>query len=81
MYIYDLPEWSRFDWDGKRLAEPLADVRHRQGRLISKYAKLGKCSQDTALRDILAFVERDILVRNAEGGRSTSYALAAHPKP
>jgi len=42
----------------------------------SKYAKLAKCSQDTALRDILPLVERGILVRNPKGGRSTSYALA-----
>jgi Fic family protein len=42
----------------------------------SKYAKLAKCSQDTALRDILLLMERGILVRNPEGGRSTSYALA-----
>ena len=42
----------------------------------SKYAKLAKCSQDTALRDILPLVERGILVRNREGGRSTSYELA-----
>jgi Fic family protein len=42
----------------------------------SKYAKLAKCSQDTALRDIVPLVERGILVRNPEGGRSTSYALA-----
>jgi Fic family protein len=42
----------------------------------SKYAKLAKCSQDTALRDILDLVERGILVRNPEGGRSTSYAIA-----
>ena len=42
----------------------------------SKYAKLAKCSQDTALRDILPLVDRGILVRNPEGGRSTSYALA-----
>ena len=42
----------------------------------SKYAKLAKCSQDTALRDILPLVERGVLVRNPEGGRSTSYALA-----
>jgi len=42
----------------------------------SKYAKLAKCSQDTALRDILSLVEHGILVRNPEGGRSTSYALA-----
>ena len=42
----------------------------------TKYAALAKCSQDTALRDILPLVERGILVRNPEGGRSTSYALA-----
>jgi Fic family protein len=45
----------------------------------SKYAKLAKCSEDTALRDILPLVERGILVRNPEGGRSTSYALAPIP--
>jgi Fic family protein len=43
----------------------------------SKYATLAKCSQDTASRDILSFVEHGILVRNPEGGRSTSYALAS----
>jgi Fic family protein len=49
-----------------------------EGKLTtSKYAKLAKCSHDTALRDILPLVERGILVRNPEGGRSTSYALAA----
>jgi len=41
----------------------------------TKYAALAKCSQDTALRDILPLVERGILVRNPEGGRSTSYGL------
>jgi hypothetical protein len=48
-----------------------------EGKLTtSKWAKLAKCSQDTALRDILPLVERGILVRNPEGGRSTSYGLA-----
>lgn len=42
----------------------------------SKYAKLAKCSQDTALRDIHQLVERGIFVRNPGGGRSTSYRLA-----
>jgi Fic family protein len=42
----------------------------------SKYAKLTKSSQDTALRDIIPLVERGILVRSPEGGRSTSYELA-----
>jgi Fic family protein len=51
-----------------------------EGKLTtSKYAKLAKCSQDTALRDILSLVERGILARNPEGGRSTSYALAPRP--
>jgi Fic family protein len=47
-----------------------------EGKLTtSKYAKLAKCSQDTAFRDILLLVGHGILVRNPEGGRSTSYAL------
>jgi Fic family protein len=48
-----------------------------EGKLTSsKYAALAKCSQDTAHRDILALVDHGVLVRNAEGGRSTSYSLA-----
>lgn len=41
----------------------------------SKYAKLTKCSNDTALRDIQALKERGILIQNPGGGRSTSYRL------
>jgi Fic family protein len=41
----------------------------------SKYAKLAKCSLDTALRDIRELLARGILVRNPGGGRSTSYRL------
>jgi Fic family protein len=48
-----------------------------EGKLTSsKYAALAKCSQDTAHRDILALVNHGVLVRNPEGGRSTSYSLA-----
>lgn len=47
-----------------------------EGKLTSsKWAKLAKCSQDTALRDILDLVERGILMKDAGGGRSTSYSL------
>jgi Fic family protein len=45
----------------------------------AKYGKLAKCSQDTALRDIALLLERGILVRNPEGGRSTSYKLYDNP--
>lgn len=48
-----------------------------QGHLTtSKYAKLAKCSTDTALRDIRELLERGIIIKNAGGGRSTSYRLA-----
>jgi Fic family protein len=49
-----------------------------EGKLTtSKWAALTKSSTDTALRDIQQLVERGVLVRNAAGGRSTSYSLAA----
>jgi Fic family protein len=48
-----------------------------EGKLTStKYAQLTKSSQDTAHRDITDLVDRGILIRSPEGGRSTSYALA-----
>jgi Fic family protein len=42
----------------------------------SKYAKLAKCSTDTALRDIQELLDRGIIVKNPGRGRSTSYRLA-----
>lgn len=47
----------------------------------SKWAKLAKCSQDTALRDIKELVEHGILLRNPGGGRSTSYSLVDFAPP
>lgn len=41
----------------------------------SKYAKLAKCSTDTALRDIQDLISREIFIQNLGGGRSTSYRL------
>lgn len=51
-----------------------------EGKLTSsKFAKIIKCSQDTAYRDILELVNFGILTKNPEGGRSTSYSLANLP--
>jgi Fic family protein len=51
-----------------------------EGKLTSsKWAKLAKCSQDTASRDIDDLVKRGVLVKEPGGGRSTSYALVIHP--
>ncbi len=59
--------------DMKPIDRILSDV---EGVLnASKYAKLAKCSNDTALQDIQDLLDRMILVRNEGGGRSTSYRL------
>ena len=41
----------------------------------SAYAKLVKCSNDTAFRDIQDLKTRGVLIQNSSGGRSTSYRL------
>jgi Fic family protein len=47
-----------------------------EGKLsTSKYAKLAKCSGDTALRDIKILLDQDILIQDKGGGRNTSYRL------
>ncbi len=41
----------------------------------SKWAKIAKCSQDTALRDIQDLADKKILAKESAGGRSTNYVL------
>lgn len=41
----------------------------------SKWAKINKCSQDTALRDIQDLISKNILEKEPSGGRSTNYEL------
>lgn len=51
-----------------------------EGKLTSsKWARLAKCSQDTAHRDIVDLLERGALIKNPGGGRSTSYSIADIP--
>lgn len=47
-----------------------------EGKLTSsKWAKIARCSQDTAIRDIQDLINKGILRKEAEGGRSTNYEL------
>ena len=47
-----------------------------EGKLTSsKWAKIAKCSKDSAVRDINDLIEKGILQKEAAGGRSTSYEL------
>jgi Fic family protein len=41
----------------------------------SKWAKMMKCSQDTALRDIQDLVQKEVMIKEESGGRSTCYIL------
>ena len=41
----------------------------------TKWAKIAKCSQDTALRDIQDLIEKGILAKSLQGGRSTNYEM------
>ncbi len=46
------------------------------GKLTSsKWAKIAKCSKDTAIRDINDLIDKDILQKETAGGRSTNYEL------
>jgi Fic family protein len=40
-YIHEHPAWPKFHWNEAKLSPLLADVRHRQGRLLGKMEALG----------------------------------------
>ncbi len=47
-----------------------------EGKLTSmKWAKIAKCSKDSAIRDINDLISKDILQKEIAGGRSTNYVL------
>jgi Fic family protein len=52
-YIHDRSEWPKFDWDQTRLAQQLAAVRHRQGRLIGRMQALGFALREEAVLNTL----------------------------
>lgn len=77
---YKVRFWDSFS------AVPLNDRQRKMINLLledfkgnlttSKWAKLVKCSQDTAYRDIMDLTSKGILIKSSQGGRSTSYVLA-----
>src|SRR3989441_3171327 len=57
MYIHELKDWPRVHWDTDRLAEPLASVRHRQGRLLGRMESMGfNLQQEAVLQTLTADV-------------------------
>lgn len=41
MYIYEIPNWPKFTWNSEKLSNLLAEVRHRQGKILGKMEILG----------------------------------------
>src|ERR1700676_4640149 len=41
LYLHEVNDWPKLDWDSGELEGLLADVRHRQGRLLGQMQALG----------------------------------------
>ena len=52
-YTHELPNWPEYSWDNKVLAEKLAAVRHKQGRLIGRMESLGFSLRSEAMLQTL----------------------------
>ena len=57
-WIHETPDWPDFTWDSHALAQKLADIRHRQGRLLGRMESLGfdlrrEASLDTLTTDVV----------------------------
>src|SRR5438067_1120995 len=75
-YIHELSDWPNFLWDDKQLAEQLASVRHRQGRLVGRMEGLGfSLRADATLRtlteEVLKSSEIEGEILNKEQVRSS----------
>lgn len=40
-YIYERQSWPKLTWDSEALSCPLADTRHKQGKLLGRMEALG----------------------------------------
>jgi Fic family protein len=72
--LWGMPITLSFNERQKLMLNKLLDCF--EGRLTSsKWAKIAKCSQDTASRDIQDLVAKGLLTKDDAGGRSTNYLL------
>ncbi|MBP9195780.1 MAG: Fic family protein [Saprospiraceae bacterium] len=77
--LYKAEFWKKFN--GVTMNERQLHMIHKildhfEGKLTSdKWAKLCKCSKDTAIRDINDLIEKNLLCKEDAGGRSTHYVL------
>ena len=75
-YIHELPNWPQFTWNQEKLASKLADVRHRQGRLLGRMESLGfklrnEAVLETLTLDVLKSSEIEGEILNSDQVRSS----------
>lgn len=75
-YIHERPDWPAFTWEAQALEKSLADVRHRQGRLLGRMEALGFDLQaEATLRTLTADVVKSSAIEgenlNADEVRSS----------
>jgi len=75
-YIHEIPDWPNFTWNAQPLEKPLAEVRHRQGRLLGRMEALGFDLQaEATLRTLTADVVKSSAIEgenlNADEVRSS----------
>ena len=52
-YNHELREWPRFEWEDREVSPDLAEVRHRQGRLLGRMESLGfQLREESVLRTL-----------------------------
>ena len=79
MYIHQLHDWPRFNWNQDRLAQPLASVRYRQGRMIGHMEALGFEFRQEA---VLHTLSEDVLKSTEiEGERLDAAQVRSSPLP
>lgn len=76
MYIYQLKDWPNFKWNEEILLKPLADVRHKQGRLLGYMQGLGfnlqeEATLQTITLDVLKSSEIEGEILNPDQVRSS----------
>jgi len=75
-YIHENPDWPNLRWDDAKLLPLLADVRHRQGRLLGRMEGLGfrlraEASLTTLTADVIKSSAIEGAVLDAEQVRSS----------
>jgi Fic family protein len=72
---FEAPEADRLEEEMRQFISWFNEDKHMDPVISSKWAKITKTSPDTALRDIQDLLNKNILMKEVGGGRSTSYVL------